>query len=108
MQRMHSERAADAGSCLCRACMKTTPELCAEGSRRSVTVQLRYKQRVKNKVEPCESTLRCVYAYQRVFICSEERNQATAKLAGFSSLKEERNQATAKHTVQDQERKRKW
>ena len=38
----------------------------------------------------------------------EERNQATAKLAGFLSLKEERNQATAKHTVQDQERKRKW
>ena len=32
----------------------------------------------------------------------------TAKLAGFSSLKEERTQATAKHTVQDQERKRKW
>ena len=36
-------------------------------------------------MEPCESTLRCVYAYQRVFICSEERNQATAKLAfGFT------------------------
>ena len=65
------------------------------------------------------------------FFCSEEGNQAhakhvfgftrtynekirkrearlTAKLAGFSSLKEERNQATAKHTVQNQERKRKW
>ena len=66
VQPEHSERAAYGGSCLWENCMKTIPELRAEGSIAansglwiwSAAVSLRYTRRVKSKVGPCRSTLR--------------------------------------------------
>ena len=60
VQQDHSERAVYGGSGLWEYCMKTIPEPRAEEAKklRSVAVQLRYKQRVKDKVEPCAGTLR--------------------------------------------------
>ena len=61
VQNKHSERTVYGGSGLWEFCMKTIPEPRAEEERfRSVAVLLRYKQRVKDKVEPCIGTLRYV------------------------------------------------
>ena len=60
VQREHPERTVYGGSGLWEICMKPIPEPRAEEAKklRSVAVQLRYKQRVKDKVEPCIGTLR--------------------------------------------------